>query len=292
MAEVAKEPQGVVGESNQRLRTRTAIVDACRQLVRTGETVTMPQVARAALVSEATAYRYFPDLPSLLNAAAVGLWPTPAEALEPVADSTDPVERIAFACEFLLRAVLPLQVGVRAMIAATITSTEAAATRPPIRFGFIDEALAPLENAPSGMSAEDLVQLKHDLAAVVSAEALFSLIDLCALTPDDAIASLVGRLPDVRLPARLLWGDSDRIADAGYGRADAAAVPDARFQLLKDTGHVPWVEAPGQLLAAIWDHADTMSDGKASDMVPDVETLVPGAPGCERFGAGDATWQS
>ena len=77
------------------------------------------------------------------------------------------------------------------MIAATITSTKAAATRPPIRFGFIDEALAPLENAPGRMSAEDLVQLKHDLAAVVSAEALFSLIDLCALTPDDAIASLV-----------------------------------------------------------------------------------------------------
>ena len=104
--------------------------------------------------------------------------------------------------------------------------------------------------------------------------------------------SLVGRLPDVRLPARLSWGDSDRIADAGYGRADAAAVSDARFHLLKDIGHVPWVEAPGQLLAAIWDHADTMSDGKASDMVPDVETLVPGAPDCERFGAGDATWQS
>jgi len=56
---------------------------------------------------------------------------------------------------------------------------------------FIDEALAPLESAPSGMSAEDLVRLKHDLAAVVSAEALFSLIDLCGLTPDDAIASLV-----------------------------------------------------------------------------------------------------
>ncbi len=52
------------------------------------------------------------------------------------------------------------------------------------------------------------------------------------------------------------------------------------------------VEAPGQLLAAIWNYADAMSDGKSSDKVPDVETLVPGAPGCERFGAGDATWQS
>ena len=104
--------------------------------------------------------------------------------------------------------------------------------------------------------------------------------------------SLAGRLADVRLPARLLWADSDRIADAGCGRADAAAVPDARFQLLKDTGNMRRVEAPGQLLAAIWNYADAMSDGKSSDKVPDVETLVPGAPGCERFGAGDATWQS
>lgn len=36
-----------------------------------------------------------------------------------------------------------------------------------------------------------LAQLKGDLAAVVSAEALFVLTDLAGLTPDDAIASLV-----------------------------------------------------------------------------------------------------
>ena len=35
----------------------------------------MPQVARAALVSEATAYRYFPDLVSLLREALAGVWP-------------------------------------------------------------------------------------------------------------------------------------------------------------------------------------------------------------------------
>ena len=36
-----------------------------------------------------------------------------------------------------------------------------------------------------------LGQLKRDLAAVVSAEALFVLTDLAGLAPDDAIASLV-----------------------------------------------------------------------------------------------------
>ena len=45
----------------------------------------MPDVARAAMVSEATAYRYFPDLVTLLQQALAGLWPPPAEALAPVA---------------------------------------------------------------------------------------------------------------------------------------------------------------------------------------------------------------
>ena len=34
-----------------------------------------------------------------------------------------------------------------------------------------------------------MAQLKRDLAVVVSAEALFTLTDLCGLSPEDAIAS-------------------------------------------------------------------------------------------------------
>ncbi|MGW7523317.1 TetR/AcrR family transcriptional regulator [Streptomyces sp. NPDC054783] len=179
------------GRSNQKRRTRTAIVEAARELIGTGGEVTMPAIARAALVSEATAYRYFPDLPSLISEALAGAWPPPAEALAPVADSADPVERVAFACEFLLRGVLLRQGAVRAMIAATITRPEAATARPGIRFGLIDLALQPLEEKLGVTDPEALAQLKRDLAVVVSAEALFSLTDLCGLAPDDAIASAV-----------------------------------------------------------------------------------------------------
>ena len=42
---------------------------------------------------------------------------------------------------------------------------------------------------PAGTAG--LAQLKRDLAVVVSAEALFTLTDLCGLSPDDAIASAV-----------------------------------------------------------------------------------------------------
>jgi len=115
---------------NQKERTRRAIVAATRELIRTGGEVTMPAVAKPALVSEATAYRYFPDLASLLREALAGAWPSPEVVLEPVAGSADPAERVACATEALLRHVLSYQGAVRAMIAATITRPGQAPARP------------------------------------------------------------------------------------------------------------------------------------------------------------------
>ena len=176
------------GRANQKLRTHNAIVQAAVELMRTGREVTMLEVAKAALVSEATAYRYFPDLASLLQEAMAGQMPTPEEALQSVADSRDPVERVAAATEHLLRLVLTYQGATRAMIAATVTRPAAAGTRPAMRFGLIDHALAPLDGT---LDPSALAQLKNDLAVVVSAEALFCLTDLCRLGPEDAIASVV-----------------------------------------------------------------------------------------------------
>ena len=138
----------MAGRANQKLRTRNAIVQAAAELSRTGREVTMSEVAKAALVSEATAYRYFPDLASLLREAIAGQLPDPAEALAPVAGCDDPVERIAAATEFLLRHVLSRQGVVRALIAATITRPGEPQARPGLRFGLIDSALAPLEQHP------------------------------------------------------------------------------------------------------------------------------------------------
>ena len=179
------------GRANQKERTRRVILDATRELIRTGAEVTMPEVAKTALVSEATAYRYFPDLASLLREALAGVWPSPDVALEPVARSSDPAERIAFATEVLLRHVVAYQGAVRAMISATITRPGLAAARPGYRFGLIDYALRPLTGDLALISPRGLAQLKRDLAVVVSAEALFILTDLCGLSPDDAIASAV-----------------------------------------------------------------------------------------------------
>lgn len=185
-------PQQSTGRANQKQRTYNAILQAAAVLIRDGREVSMPEIAKAALVSEATAYRYFPDLATLLRTAMDEQRPSPAEALASVADSSDPVERIAAATEYLLRRVLDYQGAVRATIAATITRPADVATRRPgLRFGLIQYALTPLADAPGAVDAATLEQLERDLAVVVSAEALFCLTDLCGLDPDEAVASAV-----------------------------------------------------------------------------------------------------
>ncbi|HEY4268348.1 MAG TPA: alpha/beta hydrolase [Galbitalea sp.] len=63
--------------------------------------------------------------------------------------------------------------------------------------------------------------------------------------------TLRARLGTADVPALALWGEADRIADADYGRAFAAAIPGARFELLPRTGHVPQMETPDVLLDAL-----------------------------------------
>jgi AcrR family transcriptional regulator len=184
----ARHSRSVGTRVNQKARTRAAIVQAVHELARSGAEITMPSVAQAALVSEATAYRYFPDLVTLLLEADQGTWPDPAEALAPVADSGDPVERIGFATRLLLDGVLANESAVRAMIAGSITRPGIAARRPGHRFGLIDTALAP---AAGRLDPVALAQLRRDLAVVVSADALFTLTDLCGLSRPDAVDSAV-----------------------------------------------------------------------------------------------------
>jgi pimeloyl-ACP methyl ester carboxylesterase len=65
--------------------------------------------------------------------------------------------------------------------------------------------------------------------------------------------TLAERLGGLDIPAHVVWGESDRIVDPEYGRAYAAAIPRATFTLMPRTGHLPQVETPEELLAALFD---------------------------------------
>lgn len=67
--------------------------------------------------------------------------------------------------------------------------------------------------------------------------------------------TLSKRLSQITAPTLVLWGESDGVVTPDYGRAYAAAIPTAEFQLLPNTGHVPQIETPDQLLTAVWNFA-------------------------------------
>jgi pimeloyl-ACP methyl ester carboxylesterase len=63
--------------------------------------------------------------------------------------------------------------------------------------------------------------------------------------------SLRTRLGDTTAPTLVIWGDDDGIASPGYGRAYAASIPGARFELVTDAGHLPQIEQPAATFALI-----------------------------------------
>jgi AcrR family transcriptional regulator len=109
--------------TNQRLRTRKDLLDAAARLLRQGRhpsELDMDAVAADAMVSRATAYRYFPSIQSLLLEAPLdGQVPDPQQlfADDP---STDPVERIDKAEAALHEVCYRNEKQLRLMLAASL----------------------------------------------------------------------------------------------------------------------------------------------------------------------------
>jgi len=62
---------------------------------------------------------------------------------------------------------------------------------------------------------------------------------------------LKGRLHRIGIPSLMLWGASDGIAAPDYGRAYAASIPGARFELIERAGHFPHLEQPDRFAALV-----------------------------------------
>ena len=63
--------------------------------------------------------------------------------------------------------------------------------------------------------------------------------------------TLDGRLGELKPPVTLLWGASDRIMPLEYAHRMLAELPSARLVTIEKCGHVPQVECPDKLLAAL-----------------------------------------
>ena len=52
------------------------------------------------------------------------------------------------------------------------------------------------------------------------------------------------RLGRINVQTLVVWGDSDRIVSPDYGRAYASGIPGARFAMISNAGHYPYLEQP------------------------------------------------
>jgi pimeloyl-ACP methyl ester carboxylesterase/mannose-6-phosphate isomerase-like protein (cupin superfamily) len=93
---------------------------------------------------------------------------------------------------------------------------------------------------PSTMPPEQLAAMAGNRAALLAYSGT-------AMTDP----SLAPRLSATAVPTLVIWGSSDGIADATYGRTLSDAIPGARFELLPETGHMPQFESPDRLMAAL-----------------------------------------
>ena len=183
------------GRTNQRHRTRKDLLSAAARLLKEGKAPDMDAVAAEAMVSRATAYRYFPSIEALLIEAPLdGAAPAPEAVFAAAAAddddddrSTDPAERIDRAEAALHAMCYRNAAQLRLMLAATLQrsasappdATDAAVPiRQNRRTPLIEAALAP---ARDRFTSETYETLRAALALIFGTESMIVFTDVLGL---------------------------------------------------------------------------------------------------------------
>lgn len=160
---------------NQRYRTRKDLIAAAARLMKNGKKPTLDEVAEEALVSRATAYRYFPNIEALLAEAPVDLAAPDAASLFAHDPSDDPEERIDRAEAALHRSVFENEAAIRLMLASALARAArgnadgAVPLRQNRRMPLIEAALAP---ARGRMGKATYDKLRTALALIFGPESM------------------------------------------------------------------------------------------------------------------------
>jgi AcrR family transcriptional regulator len=178
-------PYELTGRTQQKARTRTALVDAARGLLAQGITPTVEQAADRAGVSRTTAYRYFANQRALLIATFPEL---AASSLLPDPTPEDPRARFEAVIETLAARVVEHEPELRTQLRLSLEADGDEPREVPFRagraIGWIEDALAPVRDQ---MSTQDLHRLVLATRCAVGIEALVWLTDVAGLSREEAV---------------------------------------------------------------------------------------------------------
>jgi AcrR family transcriptional regulator len=196
-------PYELTGRSNQKLRTRDALIAATRELLAQGVTPTMEGAAAAASISRTTAYRYFPNLRALLVAAYPHIEERSLLGPRP---PRDPAARLAIVAEDQTQRILKYEPEMRAVLRLSLEADSPAGPDLPMHrgllIGCIEEALTPLRGQ---LDEDELQQLIYGIGATLGIEAFVWLTDIARLPREEAatiMRSNASRLLRAALPNR------------------------------------------------------------------------------------------
>ena len=179
-------PYELTGRTQQKSRTRAAMLAATRELLAEGATVTVEMAAERAAISRTTAYRYFPNQRALLLASYPGL---DAQSLLGADAPSDAPARLELVTEAIGRQLLEREPEMRAMLRLSLETTPAHHDALPLRtgraIGWIEDALAPLRDE---LPAPELRRLVLAIRATLGIEPLVWLCDIAGLSREDAVA--------------------------------------------------------------------------------------------------------
>lgn len=182
-------PAEDTGRPNQKARTRKDLLQAASRLMKQGRRLTLEDVAAEALVSRATAYRYFPSVDALLVEAPLdGATPDPEDLFRD-APSPDPVERMERVEAALHDMISANEPALRMMLAHSVQrgingdgSAEFPA-RQNRRTALIDAALAPAREQFTPAALEALTKA---LALIIGTESMVVFKDVLQTDEPDA----------------------------------------------------------------------------------------------------------
>ena len=174
---------------NQRYRTRKDLLTAAARLMKEGRKPSLDEVAEAALVSRATAYRYFPNVEAALIEASFDIAVPDGEAVFADDASADPEERVDRAEAAIHRSVYENETAIRLMLASSIARaaggpvSDGVPLRQNRRTPLIEAALAP---ARERFDDDRYPKLRAALAMIFGPESMLVSRDVLRL--DEAVA--------------------------------------------------------------------------------------------------------
>ncbi len=185
---------GNEGRPQQKQRTRKALLQAASQLTKQGRRPTLEEIAEEALVSRATAYRYFPNVEALHLEASIDIETPQAEDALRGAPESDVIARLEHVDDALHTMIAANEAPLRMMLAQSLERSARGETdgqlpaRQNRRTPLFEAALAP---ANGSIKPAALKNLKHSLALVIGPEAMVVFKDVLRL--DDAESRKVRR---------------------------------------------------------------------------------------------------